>query len=88
MNLIIKLSRPEDYRAEEGARFRVEFERTAAYTGRVSHHSAPNSPRAAGRSSKRPVRREPRASCGSTCDSRAVPASTPNPPPQPSGRRT
>ena len=33
MNLIIKLSRPDDYRAEEGARFRLEFEKNRGVHG-------------------------------------------------------
>jgi hypothetical protein len=33
MNLLIKLSRPEDYRADQGARFTVEFEKTRGAHG-------------------------------------------------------
>lgn len=33
MNLIIKLSRPQDYRADEGARFCVEFEKARGVYG-------------------------------------------------------
>ena len=33
MNLLIKLSRPDDYRADQGARFSVEFEKTRGAHG-------------------------------------------------------
>jgi putative DNA primase/helicase len=62
MNLLIKLTRPEDYRQDQGARFVVTFDRRAGPAGRRSHPSWRSSGRTAGPSNPPPnIGRRPSA---------------------------